>query len=48
VAVAGKSNDSSCFLLLLLLLARQALPFSLSSSAGWEEGDELRQDGGGV
>jgi hypothetical protein len=48
VAVAGKSNDSSCFLLLLLLLARQALPFSSSSSAGWEEGDELRQDGGGV
>ena len=48
VAVAGKSNDSRCFLLLLLLLARQALPFSSSSSAGWEEGDELRQDGGGV
>ena len=27
---------------------RQALPFSSSSSAGWEEGDELRRDGGGV
>ena len=44
----GGSSDSSCFLLLLLLLARQALPFSSSSSAGWEEGDELRRDGGGV
>eukprot|EP00258_Populus_trichocarpa_P021149 XP_024437168.1 glutamate receptor 2.6 [Populus trichocarpa] len=42
-------EDSSCFLLLLpLLLARQVLPFSSSSNAGWEEGDELRQDGGGV
>jgi hypothetical protein len=48
VAVAGKSNDSRCFLLLLLLLTRQALPFSSGSSAGWEEGDELRQYGGGV
>jgi len=27
---------------------RQALPFSSSSSAEWEEGDELRRDGGGV
>ncbi|KAL9344374.1 hypothetical protein Peur_062049 [Populus x canadensis] len=26
----------------------EALPFSSSSSAGWEEGDELRRDGGGV
>jgi len=49
VAMERTPDDSSCFLLLLpLLLARQALPFSSSSNAGWEEGDELRQDGGGV
>jgi len=49
VAMERAPDDSSCFLLLLpLLLARQALPFSSSSNVGWEEGDELRQDGGGV
>jgi hypothetical protein len=49
VAMERTPDDSSCFLLLLpLLLARQALPFSSSSNTGWEEGDELRQDGGGV
>ena len=49
VAMERMPEDSSCFLLLLpLLLARQVLPFSSSSNAGWEEGDELRQDGGGV
>ena len=49
VAMERMPEDSSCFLLLLpLLLARQVLPFSSSSNAGWKEGDELRQDGGGV
>ena len=49
VAMERTPDDISCFLLLLpLLLARQALPFSSSNNAEWEEGDELRQDGGGV